>query len=108
MSIKEQKKIIGENIKRYRSFKGWDQAILAKEVGIRKETISRIESGGENVALDTLLKIIEVLDVSAEEICIKDLKAVSFKFILSENNAQTLLAVLEMIKDILNKKGEEK
>lgn len=104
MDIKEQKKIIGRNIRRYRDFKGWNQEELGAQVGIRKATMSRIETGVENVSLNTLLKIVDALDVEVEEICLKDMKAVSFKLILSENNVQTLCAVLEMIKDILEKK----
>lgn len=104
MDIKEQKKIIGGNIRRYRDFKGWNQEKLGGQVGVRKATMSRIETGVENVSLDTLLKIVDALGVGIEEICLKDLKSVSFKFILSENNAQTLFGILEMIKDILDKK----
>jgi transcriptional regulator with XRE-family HTH domain len=104
LDIKEQKKIIGTNIRRYRDFKGWNQEALGKEVGIEKATISRIETGVENVSIDTLLKIVNALDVCVEEICLKDIKAVSFKFILSENNVQTLFGIIEMIKDILDKK----
>jgi transcriptional regulator with XRE-family HTH domain len=110
LDIKEKKKTIGENIRRYRSFKGWDQAALGAKVDLRKETISRIESGKENVALDTLLKIVDALEVGIEEICLKDMKAVSMRLVLSENNANTLMALLGLIKDILVKKNttEEK
>jgi transcriptional regulator with XRE-family HTH domain len=39
------------------------QAQLAFESGLSKEQISRIESGQKNVTLDTLLVIVEVLEI---------------------------------------------
>lgn len=105
IDIKEAKKTIGENIHRYRNFKGWNQAVLSDKIGVTKETISRIESGKENVSIDTMLKIVDVLDVGMEEICLRDMKSISMRFVLSENNATTLIVMLNLIKDILVKKN---
>lgn len=68
-------KIFGRNLKRYRCFRGLTQEDLAKKVGISKDTISKIEVGKQkNFGLKHLILICELLDVTIEQLFVKDPK----------------------------------
>lgn len=59
---------IGSNIRKCRQRKGLTQEVLAELVGISKNYLGAIERGEKIPALDTLVDIINVLEVSADEI----------------------------------------
>ena len=68
-------KIFGRNLKRYRCFRGLTQEDLAKKVGITKDTVSKIELGKQkNFGLKYLILICELLDVTIEELFVRDAK----------------------------------
>ena len=57
---------VGAAIRTFREAKNWSQDELGKRAGgLNKETIVRVESGG-NTTVDTLLKIARALDASLE------------------------------------------
>ncbi len=55
---------LAELIFAYREKRQMTQKQLAEELGVRQQVISRIESGTNNITLDTLLRILEVLHIS--------------------------------------------
>ncbi len=61
-------KTLGENIKRIRMEKGISQIDLANMCDFEKSNMSRIESGGNNPTLLTMIKIAKALNVSLSEI----------------------------------------
>lgn len=61
-------KAIGKKIKTIRESKGLTQDDLGFECGCTKNAISRMESGGNNFTIKTLLKIAEALDVSVHDL----------------------------------------
>lgn len=63
MTQKELLKGIGLNIKRLRGEKKVQQQDLAAVCNFEKSSMSRIEAGGTNLTVGTLLKISEALDV---------------------------------------------
>jgi len=67
-------KYIGEQIRKYRVFEHITQEELAKEVGLTKQIISRIEKGERKVAFKELEKIAEYLDQPIEVFTTIDLK----------------------------------
>lgn len=68
-------KVFGQNLKRWRQFRGLTQEELAAKVGITKDTISRVEiDKAPRFGLKHLISICEVLDVKIEELFIKDPK----------------------------------
>ncbi|MCC4312151.1 helix-turn-helix transcriptional regulator [Carnobacterium maltaromaticum] len=56
------------DLKKYRIEKGLTQDELAQPVGIRRETIQRLESAKYNPSLLLSLKISKVLDVPIEKL----------------------------------------
>ena len=67
-------KYIGEQIRRYRVFSHITQEDLAKEVGLTKQIISRIEKGERKVAFKELEKIANYLDQPMEIFTTIDIK----------------------------------
>lgn len=77
MKIRTRKQL-GEAIRRFRRKKGFTQANIAKQTGLRQPTISDIENG--NVATtETLFKVIAALDIEIQFSPI-DRKAALFDF----------------------------
>jgi HTH-type transcriptional regulator/antitoxin HipB len=56
-------KQIGNIIRRARKSKGMSQAALGDLAGLRQSTVSLIESGESDVKLDTLLAILQTLNL---------------------------------------------
>ena len=65
--ILEKKTHHGRNVKRLREMLGIKQEVLAKELGLSQQTVSRIESQ-EELEDDILNKIANVLKIQAESI----------------------------------------
>ena len=57
MDITEQRKKIVSSLTAARLEKGLSQEELAKMTGTKRSNISRMESGGQNISVDTLLKV---------------------------------------------------
>ena len=55
-------------LKEIRKKKGITQKELAKKVGLKQSTISGYEIGNSIMNVDTLLKVIDILDCSADEL----------------------------------------
>jgi len=60
------------NIKKYRLLQDITQQDLADSVGVRRETIMRLENAKYNPSLELAVKISQVLKVSIEELFIFD------------------------------------
>jgi len=58
------------NLKKYRQLKELTQEQLAEEVGVRRETIMRLEAGKYNPSLKLAIDISRVVNVPIEEIFI--------------------------------------
>jgi len=59
--------ILGENLKRYRTYKGYSQAKLAEILDISPNFISDIETGKRWLSSDTLVNLAESLGVKPYE-----------------------------------------
>ena len=59
-------KDFGERVRKRRQQKGWTQEMLAKELGVSTSFVGHIERGSRKASLETLVQIINVLDVSAD------------------------------------------
>lgn len=57
---------IGENLKKYRMQKHITQDALAEKAGLSKNYISQIELGNKNPSVESLIKIINAIGVSAD------------------------------------------
>lgn len=60
------------NLKKYRLLKDLTQEQLAEKVGVRRETIMRLEAGKYNPSLKLAIDISRVVEVPIEEIFIFD------------------------------------
>jgi transcriptional regulator with XRE-family HTH domain len=67
MTESDLRAIFGENLKKYRNFKGLSQAKLAEILDISPNFISEIETGKRWVSSDTLVNFAEVLGVEVYE-----------------------------------------
>lgn len=59
---------VGNRIRELRKAKGWTQEQLAEAAGLHYSYIGGVERGDRNISLETLEKIINGLQVTAEEI----------------------------------------
>lgn len=55
-------------LKEIRERNNLSQRELAKRIGASSQSINQIESGKRSMSIDTLLKVIDVLDCSADEL----------------------------------------
>ena len=62
------KKIVGQNIKKYRIKRGWKQSTLSSESGLNRTYISQIERGEKNIGLVNLEKIARALGVNIQKL----------------------------------------
>lgn len=60
--------LIKTNIKTYRTIKELTQEDLANRVGVRRETIMRLENAKYNPSLELAVKISKALDTTIEEL----------------------------------------
>lgn len=60
------------NLKRYRLMKDLTQEDLAKKVGVRRETIMRLENAKYNPSLELAVRISRVLEAPLEELFVFD------------------------------------
>ncbi len=58
------------NLKKYRMLKGLTQEELAEKVGVRRETIIRLEAGKYNPSLKLGIDISKVVEAAIEDIFI--------------------------------------
>jgi len=61
-------KLIGQRIKEYRKKQGITQEQLSEIIGITPHYLSALERGVYNIKIDTLVKILNYLNCSADEI----------------------------------------
>lgn len=54
---------IGAVVRRERTKRNWTQGRLATEAGVRQETVSSVETGERPAKFDTVLRLLEVLDL---------------------------------------------
>ena len=61
-------KIIGKRIQAFRKQKGITQEELSEMIGISPHYLSSLERGVYNIKLETLVKILNCLNISADEV----------------------------------------
>lgn len=65
---REKLMTIGDNIRKYRTMKGWSQERFAQECDLHRTYIGAIERGERNITILNLLKITGRLEVRLEEL----------------------------------------
>lgn len=104
---KEILKTVGKNIRKARRLKGIENLQEAADLAkIDKDYLGKIERG-ENVnpTIEKLIQIANAFDVSLNELFIKDANLLSLRFVISEHNVKTLKEVVNIIRDLIEKKG---
>jgi len=61
--VSKHRKILGENIRKYRRNLKWSQEKLAEKADLHRNYIGDIERGEENVSVDALMRIATALKV---------------------------------------------
>jgi len=67
MTESDLRTILGTNLKKYRSIKGFSQAKLAEILDISPNFISEIETGKRWLSSDTLVNLAEALNIEVHE-----------------------------------------
>lgn len=62
------KALFGRRVAELRRAKGWTQEKMAERLGTSVQWLSRIEGGGENVTIDTLVLFANTLSVTVVEL----------------------------------------
>ena len=68
MTESDLRAILGQNLKRYRTFKGLSQAKLAEILDISPNFVSDMETGKRWLSSDTLVNLAQALDVEVHEL----------------------------------------
>ncbi|MCP1136948.1 helix-turn-helix domain-containing protein [Paenibacillus polysaccharolyticus] len=99
---------VGNRIRELRKAKGWTQEQLAESAGLHYSYIGGVERGDRNISLETLEKIINGLQVTAEEI-FKFKEDSEYKRALDEHitlvsalNAEKLISITKITREIIN------
>ena len=107
----EERKALGSNVRRYRQFKGLSTVELGDKVGLTKDTILRLERGEgkytKNIGLDYLIKICNVLDVTIEELFMRNGDLLSLRFVVSEHNIKTLKELITIVCDLIRTESKK-
>lgn len=116
---------IHEKLKKIRQFRGFNQAEMAKQLGMSVASYSRIEAGKTNLNLDCLKKICKVLEIELIDLLENNMQFLSepkakyeklsvikeqqekktIESLIEENNLllKTMLNLLEQQKETNNK-----
>jgi len=70
MEEKELRAVFAENIKKFRSKRGWNQLLLAEKLEISSNFLSEIETGKGWVSPLTLVKLANILEINVFELFI--------------------------------------
>lgn len=100
--------IIGTNIKRCRSAKGWTQADLGKRVRMTKDSISRVELGKQNIGMQQLIRIQRELGIGPVDLYLEDPEAIYLKLSFSREDMSTLDKITARIERLGLFKGVSK
>ena len=68
MEEKELRTVFGENIKKFRNRRGWNQLLLAEKLDISANFLSEIETGKGWVSPLTLAKLAKALEIEVFEL----------------------------------------
>ena len=68
MEEKELRAVFGENIKKFRNRRGWNQLLLAEKLDISANFLSEIETGKGWVSPLTLAKLAKALEIDVFEL----------------------------------------
>lgn len=63
----DHRKLVGQNIKRIRTEKGWTQEKLGMRAKVDQGYIGTLERGRVNVSIDTLSKLSKALKIEMQE-----------------------------------------
>jgi len=103
----DELRVLAQNLRRLRAGKGWTQMELGLEVGLTKDTISKIELGKqENVGLKYLVSICRVLEVDLEQLVAKDSQSIPVIFNVSDGSVRALGEIVKQVQKILAGKEE--
>lgn len=97
---------IGKRIRDLRLAKGISQAELAFQIGVGGQHLSDVELGKKTMRLDTFIKLIEALQVSADSILRPNVPAESnYNFTelsktLADCSSDELAAILKIVKEL--------
>ena len=64
--------LLGMNLFRIRTERGWTQEELAYEAGLHRTYISQVEKGTRNVSVDTVECIVAALEIDVRELFFVD------------------------------------
>lgn len=66
--VTEFRKQVGQRIRKARMSKSWRQEDLAELIGKSPAYVGMLERGERSASLDTFIEIVNILDVSADEL----------------------------------------
>ena len=87
------KKCFGQNVQKYRKYRGLTQEKLAEIIGLDVTSISSIETGKYFPSADNLTKIVEALGIKFSDL---------FEFEILDNNEDILNDIVSMVSSFKN------
>ena len=68
VKVPKHRKVLGENIRKYRGDLEWSQEKLAEKADLHRNYVGDIERGEENVSVDALVRISTALRVQLSDL----------------------------------------
>lgn len=109
--IYDDKKFIGEVIKKARKESGLRQSVLAEKIGMTDKNLGNIENGKQYPHLNNFFRLLEVLNMTVEDFGVKTTQTPSNTvqekllhkiYTSSEKELQIYLEILNSIKKLLH------
>ena len=100
------KQVIAQTIQYARKKAGMKQSFLAEEIGISEKHLSKIETGKYYPALDTFLKLIDILHLSLSDFGIQNIsdsypKKVLLQKIINNSSEKQLDIIADVVTAVL-------
>lgn len=102
-TIQDDREAFGASVRRYRQMRGWEQDDLAGRLKRSVATISRIETGKQNVAVQDIKAIARVLQIPAAALLGEEnIHPGGFEKILASGYAERGKKALSIIEEMVH------
>lgn len=90
--------LLGNRIKALRSAKNFTQEQIAEQIGFSRQKYARIESGTNNITLETLSQISKLLDVTVGDITrvLDETPAVAYRAGIENSSSKMIFDMLDL------------
>lgn len=111
MPDRENRLLIGSNIRRYRKANNMTQEQLAEKVGVSTSFCANIERGGRSMSIQVLTKFAKALHVSVDSLLLdpaelENSHVENIRSLLSQSNEQTSALAEDIVRLLVTRESD--